>query len=257
MTKFVFLASLFSMAVSFWLLLGTSRLLGGRENWLRFTMASVLVGLHTGLSLRFGWDFPGNAWVHLLVIGLSGLLSFGTGRNGVNMVLLYAMLLCSLEWTAAGSGMAGFCWLLVVTALMGCIYRKSWQQAVNHGRYIPVEVYHRGQVFRFTALRDTGNLLSDPITGEPVLILGGSSARALSGLSDRQLADPLGTILEHPISGLRLIPYRSLGNPGGFLLGLRFRQVRIGDETGPAVIALAAETLGRERVFQALVGGAA
>ena len=95
-------------------------------------------------------------------------------------------------------------------------------------------------VVQLTALRDTGNQLHDPISGKPVLVIGTEAACELTGLSATQLRTPLQTIQTFP--GLRLIPYRSVGNDGGFLLAKRFADVTIGERKQSALVAFAAET---------------
>ena len=57
--------------------------------------------------------------------------------------------------------------------------------------------------------------------------------------------------------GLRLIPYASVGQRGGLLLAMRFRDVKLGGKDGSALIALAPEPIGRGEGFQALAGGMA
>jgi hypothetical protein len=54
---------------------------------------------------------------------------------------------------------------------------------------------------------------------------------------------------------LRLIPFRSVGNAGGFLLAKRFDQVVIGGKQQSALVAFAADGLGNGGIYQALTGG--
>ena len=103
---------------------------------------------------------------------------------------------------------------------------------------------------RLTALRDTGNSLRDPITGKPVLIVGADIAEKLTGLSPAALRDPVRTMGSLP--GLRLIPYRTVGNTG-FLLALRIPSVKIGNRQGSALVAFSPHILGSG--YQALTGG--
>ena len=123
--------------------------------------------------------------------------------------------------------------------------------AIGKGRdLIPVELTYGAQTVRLTALRDTGNSLRDPITGKPVLIVGADIAEKLTGLSPAALRDPVRTMGSLP--GLRLIPYRTVGNTG-FLLALRIPSVKIGNRQGSALVAFSPHILGSG--YQALTGG--
>ena len=77
----------------------------------------------------------------------------------------------------------------------------------------------------------------------------------MTGLTFQQLQHPMETLMLHPVPGLRLIPYRSVGNAGGFLLAKRFADVTIGDKKQSAMVAFAAEGLGKGEIYQALTGG--
>lgn len=80
-------------------------------------------------------------------------------------------------------------------------------------------------------------------------------AERLTGLTQEQLRAPLKTLMCRPVPGLRLIPYRAVGQAGDMLLAMRFDRVKIGNRTQSAVVAFAAEGLGRGDVYQALTGG--
>ena len=57
------------------------------------------------------------------------------------------------------------------------------------------------------------------------------------------------------MAGLRLIPYCSVGNGSGLMLGLRFHNVKIGSRTTDPMVAFAPEGLGKNAAVQALTGG--
>ena len=113
-----------------------------------------------------------------------------------------------------------------------------------------------GKTASFTALRDTGNTLRDPITGEPVLVVSGEIGQTLTGLTQKQLSSPLETISSRPLPGLRLIPYHAVGNKGGLMLAMRFPGAMVGKKEQTVLAAFAAEGLGQNGMYQALTGGA-
>jgi len=143
-------------------------------------------------------------------------------------------------WTM-GAGGLGLCLICAVT-----------MREHRPGCLVPVELSHRGKNFHLTALRDTGNGLIDPLTGRGVMVVGPELAKELTGLSAEQLRRPTQSIGRLP--GSRLIPYRTVDNPGGLLLALPFSQVRIGSWKGKCLVAFAPEQVGNGE-FEALTGG--
>jgi stage II sporulation protein GA (sporulation sigma-E factor processing peptidase) len=75
-------------------------------------------------------------------------------------------------------------------------------------------------------------------------------------LTQAQLQKPLETMAQRPIPGLRLIPYRAVGQDRGMLLALRFPQVYVGSRKIGALVAFAPEAVGEGDCYQALTGGA-
>ena len=106
------------------------------------------------------------------------------------------------------------------------------------------------------ALRDTGNNLRDPISGESVLVAGADVAEKLLGLTSWQLAHPVETLASGAVPGVRLIPYHAVGQPGGLLVALRFQRAKIGNTFANPLVAFAPEVLAGGEVYQMLTGGA-
>ena len=140
----------------------------------------------------------------------------------------------------------GGVWALCIVAFGG---------RVGGREYVPVELTYGEKTVSIVALRDSGNTLRDPVSGEQVLVVSGEVAERLTGLTQDQLRAPLKTLMRRPVPGLRLIPYRAVGQAGDMLLAMRFDGVKIGNRTQSAVVAFAAEGLGRGDVYQALTGG--
>ena len=76
------------------------------------------------------------------------------------------------------------------------------------------------------------------------------------GLTAQQLAHPVETAASGVITGLRLIPYHAVGQPGGMLLALRFRDAKIGNAQAQPLVAFAPERIARGEMYQMLTGGA-
>ena len=118
---------------------------------------------------------------------------------------------------------------------------------------MPVELHYEMERVSIWALRDTGNSLKDPITGNPVLVVGPKVAEKLLGLTQEQLENPVESVGVLP--GLRLIPYRTVGCPNGLLLGMRLPNIKIGNWQGSSIVAFAPYGLGERQTYQALTGG--
>lgn len=79
-----------------------------------------------------------------------------------------------------------------------------------------VRIYHRGKMLEADALMDTGNSLTDPISGETVIIMQKSTVGKL--FTEDELRQQ---------SGYRMIPYHSIGNEDGILEAFRLERLEI------------------------------
>ncbi len=201
---------------------------------------AILGGLVSGvlaaaaISGALIWRIAG-MWIGVIVA--SGLSWDAIGKGFIFMGLqIFVLALTRGHWTAT---ILGFVGILILCILSG-----------RGANLIPVELSYMGKTLRITALRDTGNQLRDPITGRQVLIVDADIAGELTGLSPAALEDPVKTM--GAIPGLRLIPYRTVGNTG-FLLALKLSNVKIGNRHGNTVVAFSPLVLGSK--YQALTGG--
>jgi stage II sporulation protein GA (sporulation sigma-E factor processing peptidase) len=121
------------------------------------------------------------------------------------------------------------------------------------GGLVPVQLKHQGKTMTLMALRDTGNMLRDPVSGKPVLVVSPDVAQDLLGLTHEQLRKPIESIGALP--GLRLIPYKTIGQHGAMMLGMRLQEVRIGLRKGNGLVAFAPERIGSGGAYKALTGG--
>ena len=125
------------------------------------------------------------------------------------------------------------------------------------------EVRLRERKITLTALVDTGNTLTDPVTGRPVLVAEGEKVRALfppdGGPEPEELRDPAGALarLSAGEEGKRwrLLPYRAVGVSCGLLLALRTDGVRVGEtDYGAILVALSPTPVSDGGGYSALIG---
>ncbi len=254
MRVYLDLVVLLNFLVDWLLLLGTNRLSGFPAEAGRTLGAAALGGLYGGACLLPGFRFLGNLLWRTVSLGLMAVLAFGLGRSSLKRGSMFVLLTMALGGVAASlhrSNLpalvlaAGGIWLLCQT-----VFCNTAGQA-----YIPISLSYGGRQINLTALRDTGNTLRDPISGEPVLVISPEAAQTLTGLTAAQLGRPMETLMHKPIPGLRLVPYRAVGQGGSFLLALRIPEVVTGGRRHSAIVAFAPEGFGRGDAYQALAGG--
>lgn len=250
------LVILLNFLVDFLLLLGTNRLAGFPLGGKRAAAASALGGLYSGACMMPGFRFLGNTLWRLVSLGLMALIAFGWNRSALKRGGVFVLLSMALGGIAMSFGKSDFLALVLAAAGVWLLCRVAFGGSVGGREYIPIAITYGENSVCLTALRDSGNTLRDPISGEQVLIISADAARKLTGLSEKQIASPLETLSQRPIPGLRLIPYRAVGQAGGMLLAMRFEHVKIGTREQSVIVAFAPEGLGRGEVYQALTGGA-
>lgn len=253
MTVYLDLVMLLNGAVDFLLLQGTNRLAGHSGKFWRILAASALGGIYGGISLLPQLRFLGNGLWRAVFLGLMAWTAFGWKRDTLRLGCLFMLLTMALGGLALSLGGQNVSKILLT--FLGFLVLCHFGLTRGYSEeLIPVRITHQGKSLHLTALRDTGNNLRDPITGERVLVISAEAAEQLTGLTVQELRSPLQTLEKRAVPGLRLLPYRSVGS-SGMMLGLRLDHVVIGSRQGSFLAAFAPEGLGREGRFQALTGG--
>lgn len=247
------LVILLNFLVDFLLLLGTNRLSGFPPGICRCALGALLGAGYAAACLLPGFRFLGNLLWRTVFLCLMGVVAFGCSRSALLRGGLFLLLTMALGGVAVSLGREDFPALLLAAALVWLLCRCCG--GTGGQEYVPITLTYGEKTASILALRDTGNTLRDPVTGEQVLILSAEVAHRLTGLSQEALKHPLETLARRPIPGLRLIPYRAVGQGSAMLLALRFDHVKIGSRVQKAVVAFAPEGLGEGSPYQALTGG--
>ena len=126
----------------------------------------------------------------------------------------------------------------------------------------PVELQLGNRRCRLTALLDTGNTLSDPVTGKPVVVAEVDRVENLfpPGKCPKkaELGDPVSALeaREGEDHRWRLLPYRAVGVSHALLLAIKVDRAKVGKEDyGPILVALSPTPLSDGGGYHALVGG--
>ena len=139
---------------------------------------------------------------------------------------------------------------LVLLSAAGCyvVITLAFQRLGRHsraaGELVPVILALGGRKVALTALVDTGNTLTDPVTGRPVMVAEGARVSALFPPGCRpeagELRDPpsaLERLGRGALAGrVRLLPYRTVGVECGLLLAVRLDSAQVGNEACPGLL---------------------
>ena len=234
--------------VDLFLLLGTNRLSGHPPDIKKAIPAAVLGGLYGGACILPGFTFLASTAWRMAVLCLMAVIGFGYRRDALRRGVLFVLLSMALGGVATGLSGGGF-WSIVLSAAAVCAMCLLGFRGRVGATYVPVELEGKS----FTALCDTGNSLTDPITGQPVLVVSAGIGKQLLKVNQAELSDPVKGL--EKVSGARLIPYHAVGRQA-VLLAKRFENVSIGKWRGSCLVAFAPDDIGQGRPYEALTGGA-
>lgn len=249
------LVMILNFLVDFLLLIGTNRLTGYPAGWKRAAATALLGAFYAGGCMFPGFRFLSNTFWRLVCLTLMAGIAFGMNRSGAQRGAVFVLLSMALGGIALGTGKQNMAGLILCALLLWVLCRMGFRGGLSQREYVSVRLRYGAQAVTRIALRDTGNTLKDPLTGESVLVAGPDDAWELLRLTEDQLRHPVETVASGCLTGLRLIPYCTVGQPGGFLLAFRFRDGRIGERKACPLVAFTPERIGKRDVYQMLTGG--
>lgn len=257
MTVYLDVVMLLNFMVDFFLLLGANSLCGHPAGWKRSALAAGLGSLYGGICFLPGFQFMGNWLWRIVSLLLISWIAFGFSVSGIRRCIVFLLLSMALGGIAVGINGSGVWGLIAASVGVFLLCFFGFRGRIGRAIYLPVELTYGDKSVSLTALYDTGNTLRDPVTGKSVLVVGADVAQQLLGLSRQQLHSPVTAVSSALLPGLRLVPYRSVGQTGGLLLALQMHNVRIGTWKGSTLVAFAPDGLSAEGDYQALTGGMA
>lgn len=246
------LVAILNFCVDFLLLLGTGWLTGRPVSLLRCTLASLIGAVYALACLMPGFSFLGALPLRCVSLLVMAFACFGVDRGSIRRAFVFLLLSFALGGAATLMHEADFMAPILGAAVLWGLCRVGLGGKIGARRYVTLELEHEGRTVRLTALQDTGNALHDSLTGSSVIVVDGAASEALTGLGRDKLCNPLTTLTNCKVPKLRLIPYRTVGNPDGILLAKKLR-VKVGKHWEHRLVAFCPERLGDD--FQALTGG--
>ena len=247
------LVMILNFMVDFLLLVGANRLAGYPNGIRKCLLSAALGGVYAGACMLPGFRFLGNGLWRMVFLMLMGGIAYSWSRSGIQRSAVFLLLSMALGGVATGLNAKSFWTLIGAVILIYFLCRMGFRSGQKE--YLPIELCWEDRRMSLVALRDTGNHLRDPITGESVLVAGADVAEKLLGLTPYQLSHPVETLASGVIPGIRLISYHAVGQPGGMLIAVRFRGAKIGNTYHDPLVAFAPEVLARGEVYQMLTGG--
>lgn len=254
----IFLIALLANFVFDWLLLwATAEVTRQKTSKFRLLAGASVGTVHFGLYVLAAEQ----------VIGHYGLLRFPLTLTIVSMLMLLAAF-PAVRWRtwfrltgtfyviffiSAGAGLAAgnilgqaddphlLISILVATGTLLLVAELGWgviQRRLSRQLYhVPIEITCDQTTVQLVGLIDTGNSLTDPLSGAPVIVAEGEALRPLFpvGLQPDLAALAAGDLA--PVSSLtaesgwatrfRMIPFSSLGQSHGLLAGFKADRVRL------------------------------
>ena len=128
--------------------------------------------------------------------------------------------------------------------------------------FYDIEIYMGNSHTRIKALLDTGNMLKDPLTNKPVIV---ATKRSLKDLISEDIldsinlilgGDKIGKIMNNELKNkIKVIPFNSLGNEHGILIGIKSDKIIVDNsEIRNVIIGIYEKEFSKTRRYDALIG---
>lgn len=248
------MVAIMKFLVDFLLIAGINRIFSHRVKPLRSSVAAAIGAAYAAGCVLPDFAFLGQLHWQIVVSSFICMVAFGLESSTIWKGILLVLLRLAIGGIALGFGKGGF-WTVLMAALSICLMCILGMNGSGGQKYLPVCMTHCGKTIQLTALADTGNMLRDPVSGLPVLVVDAGVAWELLRISKRELLHPVEALATAGCPGLRLIPYSAVGQERGLLLGLRVDRLQLNGEEQNMVVAFAPHSIGQNGKYRALAGG--
>ena len=272
--------------VDYLLLLAAARIAGEPLCRVRFGLAAVLGGCYAVALFLPGLGFLEQWPCRLAAAALMLLVAYGRSKCLMRQAIIFFALTCALGggivflklfWgNSQQNALAGrvgiyepvdvktillssaFCYVCLST-----VFQRAGKHLAATGELVSARLHLEDRSLELTALVDTGNRLTDPVSGQMVMVAEGN---VLAPLFPKEYRPRTGD-LQDPVKGLerlgngkwrgrfRLLPYRSVGVENGILLAVKIDSLTLnGKQTGVKLVALSPTEVSDGGGYRALVG---
>lgn len=270
MTVYVDMVFILNFCVNYLLLRGTALLGASAQRKRRCVFAALIGALYALAVYPFAWLrlFP----MKLITAALMLLCAFGARRSTLRLAAVFGTLSLVLCGAIFGVQMlqgrpflyrksllfpVSFASVLL-TAFAVTLSCRLLLPRLNHApdSVVRLKLSIGNASTEITALRDSGNTLVDPVSGQSVLTAHWTVAAMLlpEKLTAKDFSQPAILALRLKKYSPRLIPYRAVGVDGGLLLAISCNITLEGKKIG-SLIAFSPTPLSDGGAYDALIGG--
>ena len=134
----------------------------------------------------------------------------------------------------------------------------------NKNTFIEIELYNKNKMTKARALLDSGNMLKEPISQKPVIVV---EKTTLSKIIPEEVLDYIEKIvggddqekneMQEYLSKIRMVPFMSLGKENGMLIGIRLDKINTEDirlEKENIIAGIYEKKLTKDNKYNALIG---
>ncbi len=137
----------------------------------------------------------------------------------------------------------------------------------RHNTFFCIKIYDGEKMLKVNALLDSGNMLKEPISGMPVIII---EKETLSKLIPEEILNYIEDIIggdekedkdgiQQYLSKIRMVPFMSIGKDNGMLVGIRVDKVKIETEDiniekENVIVGIYNNKLTKDNKYNALIG---
>lgn len=272
----IYIDSLFllNLVLNYLLLLVTAKLSAQRLARVRFGAAAAFGALYAAAVFLPGLGGLAHPLCKAAVGVLVALIAFGHSKRLLRATLLFFVVSAAFGGVMLALQMLGHQTvrltngvlyapmdlkaILLSAAACYCAITLVFSRSAKHSHshdLLPATLTLDGKTTHLTALVDTGNTMTDPARGGPVMV---AEAERLLPLLPCPLnvADPVAAMQTLPDPRrFRLLPYRAVGVDCGMLLAVRVdRAVVGGEDLGNLLVALSPTSVSDGGGYQALLG---
>ncbi len=268
MTVYIDQVFLLNAIVDYLLLLCAAQLAGEPLRRGRMALAAALGGLYAAAVFLPGWGFLNRVLCKLAAGAALCLTAFGSSKRLLRVSLVFFAVsaafaggVLALELMTGVPAALDLKGLLLSAAGCYAFLTLLFRRGARHGggELAAAELRLGDRSCRLTALVDTGNTLTDPVTGRPVMVCEGEKLGALFPAGEcpgpAELSDPVEALARRKSGRWRLLPYRAVGVDHALLLAVRVDQARVGGEDyGSILVALSPTPVSDGGGYHALIG---
>lgn len=281
----IYLDTLFLLnaIMDYLLLLCSARLAGETLHRWRMAMGAILGGVYAAVAVVPGMEWLSSFSCKVGVAVLMAVVGLGAGKRLLRQTIIFFAVACAFgggvlaisllggRGLALGQGIVytGMDLKLVLLSAAGCyvvlssVLRRVGRHSALRGEVVPATLRMQERQVTLPTLVDTGNTLTDPVSGRPVIVVEAQAVRPLfpegcipDGQDLTAPAQGLGKLNTGVMRGrFRLLPYRAVGVECGMLLALRLDGATVdGKEQGAVLAALSPTPVSDGGAYRALVG---